>query len=52
MCGKRLVPAIRALLPVYQRWGEIKLAEETRRKLLSMSAATAEFCLRHRAPLS
>jgi hypothetical protein len=29
-------------LPVYQRWGEIKLAEETRRKLLSMSAATAD----------
>jgi hypothetical protein len=42
MCGKRLVPAIRALLPVYQRWGELKVPPEVEQKLLSLSAATAD----------
>ena len=46
MCGKRLVPAIRALLPVYQRWGEIKVPPRVRQKLLSVSAATADRLLR------
>jgi hypothetical protein len=46
MCGKRLVPAIRALLPVYQRWGEIKVGREVQQKLLSLSAATADRLLR------
>jgi hypothetical protein len=42
MCGKRLVPAIRALLPVYQRWGEIKVHPSVGQKLLCLSAATAD----------
>jgi transposase InsO family protein len=42
MCGKRLVPAIRALLPIYQRWGELKVSPEVEQKLLSLSAATAD----------
>jgi hypothetical protein len=46
MCGKRLVPAIRALLPVYQRWGEIKVGRNIAAKLLSLSAATADRLLR------
>jgi hypothetical protein len=46
MCGKRLVPAIRALLPVYQRWGEIQVGQQIAQKLLSLSAATADRLLR------
>jgi hypothetical protein len=46
MCGKRLVPAIRALLPVYQRWGELTVQPAVRQKLLSLSAATADRLLR------
>jgi hypothetical protein len=46
MCGKRLVPAIRSLLPVYQRWGEIRVGQKVAQKLLSMSAATADRLLR------
>jgi len=46
MCGKRLVPAIRSLLPVYERWGELKLAARVRQKLLALSAATADRLLR------
>lgn len=46
MCGKRLVPAIRALLAVYQHWGELKVSPAVRRKLLSISAATADRLLR------
>lgn len=42
MCGKRLVAAIRALLPIYQRWGEIKLSAKVQQKLMSLSAATAD----------
>ena len=46
MCGKRLVPAIRALLPVYERCGELKLSSSVRAKLQSLSAATADRLLR------
>lgn len=42
MCGKRLVPAIRSLLPVYERYAELKLRRGMRQKLLSLSAATAD----------
>lgn len=45
-CGKRLVPAIRALLPVYQRWGELKVQPAVGQKLLCLSAATADRLLR------
>jgi hypothetical protein len=33
--------AIRALLPVYQRWGELKVRPTVQQKLLALSAATA-----------
>ncbi len=46
MCGKRLVPAIRALLPVYERWGELKLRPTIRQELVTLSAATADRLLR------
>jgi hypothetical protein len=46
MCGKRLVPALRALLPVYERWGEIRVDPEVRGKLLRLGAATADRLLR------
>jgi hypothetical protein len=42
MCGKRLVPAIHTLLPVFQRWGEIQVQAEVQEKLMSISAATAD----------
>ncbi len=46
MCGKRLVPAIRALLPVYELWGELRLGPTVRQKLLRLSPATADRLLR------
>lgn len=46
MCGKRLVPAIRTLLPVFQRWGEIQVDTGVEEKLMSVSAATADRLLR------
>lgn len=46
MCGKRLVPAIRALLPVYERWEELTVSPLVRQKLMSLSAATADRLLR------
>jgi hypothetical protein len=46
MCAKRLVPAIRALLPIYERWGELRVEPSVRAKLLSLSAATADRLLR------
>jgi hypothetical protein len=46
MCAKRLVPAIRSLLPVYERWGELQVGASVRKKLLSLSAATADRMLR------
>ena len=42
MCAKRLVPALRALLPVYERWGELRVSPAVREKLLLLSAATAD----------
>jgi hypothetical protein len=54
MCGKRLVPAIRSLLPVFLRWGELHVGAEVQQKLLTLSAATADRLLgeereRHRS---
>jgi len=46
MCGKRLVPAIRSLLVVYERCGELKVSSSVRRKLLTLSAATADRLLK------
>ena len=46
MCGKRLVPAIRSLLPLYQRWGELQVSPQVQEKLLQLSPATADRLLR------
>lgn len=42
MCGKLLAPAIRTLLPVYEKWNEISLTDELREKLLHISGATID----------
>lgn len=42
LCGKRLVEAIPGALESLERHGELELKEETRRKLLKMSAATMD----------
>lgn len=46
MCGKRLVPAIGSLLPLYLRWGELEVSAEVQQKLLQLSPATADRLLR------
>ena len=49
MCGKLLAPAIRTLLPVYEKWGEIDVEDELREKLLHISPATIDRLLaRHK----
>ncbi len=40
ICGKRLKPLLRLLVPALERHGHLKLDEEIRGKVLSMSAAT------------
>jgi hypothetical protein len=42
MCAKRLVAAIRSLLSIYERWGELHVKPSVRAKLLRLSAATAD----------
>lgn len=42
ICGKRLAPYLKEIVPVLERYGEVALDEETRKKLLGMSAATAD----------
>lgn len=42
LCGKRLVPFIRQVLPVLERYEEIVLEADTRRKLRSISPATVD----------
>lgn len=54
MCGKRLVPAIRSLLPIYERWGELRVHPSVGQKLLKLSPATADRLLqqeRQKLPL-
>jgi hypothetical protein len=46
LCGKRLVPAVRTLLPVYERCGELKVSLSVKHKLLTLSAATADRLLK------
>jgi hypothetical protein len=46
MCGKRLIPALRSLLPVFLRWGEIQLDGVVQDKLRTLSPATADRLLR------
>lgn len=42
LCGKRLAPALKTVVPVLEQHGEIKLDPETRRKLLTISPATID----------
>ena len=42
ICGKRLAPMIPELIPKLEQFGEIKLDEITRHKLLHISAATID----------
>lgn len=42
LCGKRLVPALPDLVEALERFGEIALDPEVRRKVLTLSPATAD----------
>ena len=46
VCGKRLKPLLKILLPALERHGHLKLEEALRAKLLAMSAATIDRLLR------
>ncbi len=46
ICGKRLVPALAAFVEAMERHGELKLAADTRQRLLALSPATADRLLR------
>lgn len=46
ICGKRLKPLLRILLPSLERHGHLKLEEAIREKVLTMSAATIDRLLR------
>lgn len=48
ICGKRLAPYLSEIIPVLQRWGEVELDEQVRKKLLAISPATIDRLL---APL-
>lgn len=42
ICGKRLAPYMPEIIPVLEKWEEIKLDPEVREKLLQISAATVD----------
>jgi hypothetical protein len=46
VCGKRLQPLLRILLPALEQHGHLKLDEAIRTKVLTMSAATIDRSLR------
>jgi hypothetical protein len=46
ICGKRLAPILKDIIPVLEKHHEIQLDEGTRRKLLSISAATIDRLLK------
>jgi hypothetical protein len=46
VCGKRLKPLLRILVPALERHGHLKLDDWIRTKVLSMSAATIDWLLR------
>lgn len=48
VCGKRLKPLLRTLLPAMERHGHVWLESEVREKLMQMSAATIDRLLRDR----
>ena len=42
ICSKRLAPYLPEIIPVLERWGELEVEEEVRRKLLEISSATID----------
>jgi hypothetical protein len=52
ICSKRLMPFLPTLLEALERHEHLHLTEECRRKLLSMSAATADRLLRTQRKLA
>ncbi len=42
ICSKRLAPFLKEILPVLEKWEEIKLSVEVREKLFKISAATID----------
>ena len=42
ICSKRLAPYLSEMIPVLEKWGEIKLDTKVREKLLTISAATID----------
>ena len=46
MCGKRLVPFLRELVPTLEQEGRLVLSDDVRRQLLTLSPATADRILR------
>jgi len=42
ICSKRLAPFLSEIIPVLERWGEIKLNLQVRKKLWKISAATID----------
>ncbi|HAW60104.1 MAG TPA: transposase [Actinobacteria bacterium] len=42
ICGKRLHPFLPEIVPVLERFGELRIDEETRKKLLEISPATID----------
>jgi len=42
ICGKRLAPYLKEIVPVLERLGELTLDEETKRKLIGISPATVD----------
>ena len=42
ICSKRLAPFLSEIIPVLERWGEIKLSTKVKEKLFKISAATID----------
>jgi hypothetical protein len=42
ICSKRLAPYLKEIIPVLEKWGEIKLKPKVREKLFKISAATID----------
>jgi len=42
ICSKRLTPFLSEIIPVLEKWGEIKLDAKVRKKLFKISAATID----------
>ena len=42
ICSKRLAPFLSEIIPVLERWGEIKLSTKVKKKLFKISAATID----------